>query len=365
MMQAAVYEANRGLSVQEVPTPHLRPGELLVRVRAASLCGTDLKILRHGHFKIPPGSSRVLGHELAGDVLETRAPAAALPVGARVGVVPNLGCGRCDRCACGEDHLCPDYEALGITLDGGLAEYVRIPAAAVARGHVVPLPDGVSYEEAALVEPMSCVFNAHEAVQTGRGDRVLIFGAGPMGLMHLLMARLRGASRVVVADPLPERRQRAEGFGADAAIAPGQVREITGPQGRQGFDVVIVTAARPEAQQQAIEAAAVRGRVNFFAGLPAGEPPPALDTNAVHYRQLLVTGTTGASARQYRHTLELVGTARLDLRRLVSRRAPLHDLDDVVSAVADGKELKVVLHPGGAEGVREAGRAATTDRRSG
>lgn len=349
-MQAAVYEVNRGLSVQEIPTPRLQPGELLVRVRAASLCGTDLKILRYGHFRIPQGCRRVLGHELAGEVVETRALVAALPVGARVGVAPNLGCGRCERCAVGEDNLCRDYDAIGITLDGGFAEYVRIPAAAVARGHVVPLPENVNYEEAVLAEPMSCVLNAHEAVQTVAGDRVLIFGAGPMGLMHLLMARARGASSVVVADPWPERRRRAEEFGADAAVASGEVAGLAGADGRKGFDVVIVTAPRPEAQQQAIEAAAIRGRVNFFAGLPAGTSPPALDVNAVHYRQLLVTGTTGSNARQYRQTLELVASGRLDLRRLISRRAPLQDLDGVVSAVAAKKELKVILHPGGSEG---------------
>lgn len=349
-MHAAVYEANRGLSVQEIPTPRLQPGELLVRVRAASLCGTDLKILRHGHFKIPPGCRRVLGHELAGDVEETRALVPAPQVGARVGVVPNLGCGRCERCADGEDNLCREHDALGITLDGGFAEYVRIPAAAVARGHVVPLPESVSYEEGVLVEPMSCVLNAHEAVQTEAGDRVLIFGAGPMGLMHLLMARARGARSVVVADPWPERRRRAEEFGADETVPPGEVGGLAGADGRKGFDVVMVTAPRPEAQQQAIEAAAIRGRVNFFAGLPAGTPPPALNVDAVHYRQLLITGTTGSNARQYRQTLELIGSGGLELGRLISRRAPLQDLDGVVSAIAAKKELKVILYPEGFEG---------------
>ena len=356
-MLAVVWRGPDRLAAERVPLPRLEPGDLLLRVRAASVCSTDLKILAHGHFKIPAGTSRVLGHELAGQVEQFAPdgrPAAPLAPGVRVGVAPNLGCGRCDACADGLDHLCPDYEALGITLDGGLAEFVRIPARAVARGHVIPLPDGVADDQAALVEPAACVLNAHEAAGTGPGDRVLILGAGPMGLLHVLIARLAGAAAVVVADPWPERRGRAADLGADLAVAPAELeaaaRRVTG--GR-GFDVVMVTAPRPEAQAQAVGLAAVRGRVQFFAGLPRHSPPPALDTNAIHYRQLVVSGTTGASVRQYRRTLELVAAGRLRLDGLISRRAPLTDAAAVFEELKARKLVKAVFQPDSTEEAEE------------
>jgi len=341
-VRAAVCVPGTGIALEECPDPLLEPGDVLVRVRAVSICSTDLKIARRGHFKIPPGTRRILGHEIAGEVVEVRAPEAGLRVGQRVGLVPNVGCGRCRACVAGLDALCPDYDALGITLDGGFAEFVRVPARAVQRGHVVPLPEEVAFEEAALAEPLSCVLNAHEAVATGPGDRVLVLGGGPMGLLNALVARVRGAGEVVVADPWPQRREIAREMGADEVLAPEAVREYG-----DGFDVVIVTAPDPRAQEQAVQVAGVRGRVNFFAGFPAERARPTLDTNRVHYRQLLLTGTTGQTAEHYRRALRLLPRLRPHLGRLVTDRRPLEEVTAAMEAMAAKRSLKVVLFPAG------------------
>ncbi len=341
-MKAAVCVPGAGISLMEWPEPHLEPGDVLVRVRAVSICATDLKIVHRGHFKIPPGTRRILGHEIAGEVVEVHPPEAGVQVGQRVGLVPNVGCGRCSACVQGLDALCPDSDALGITLDGGFAEFVRVPARAVRRGHVVALPEEVTFEEAALAEPLSCALNAHEAVATGPGDRALVLGAGPMGLLNVLVARVRGAGEVVVTDPWPQRREAALGMGADQALPPEVIPELGG-----GFDVVIVTAPDPRAQEQAVRAAAVRGRVNFFAGFPADRASPALDTNRVHYRQLLLTGTTGQTVAQYRRALRLLPRLRPHLERLVTDRRSLEEVGAAMEAVAARRSLKTVLFPGG------------------
>lgn len=345
-MQAGVYESSGRILLASVPVPQLQPGDLLVRVLAASICATDLKIVAHGHFKIPAGTRRVLGHEFAGEIVTPSPDAPDFPAGTRVGVVPNIGCGRCEMCVQGLDHLCPQYEAIGITMDGGLAEYVRIPVVGVRRGQVVPLPAHVADDEAALVEPMSCVVNAHEAVGTGWGDRVLIFGAGPMGLMHVVLSRAAGASVVVVVEPDAYRRQQAQRFGADGGVDPAGVPSAVDRfTGGRGFDVVVVAVPVREALEQAPEAAAVRGRINVFAGLPRGAPLPAVDTNAVHYRQLVLTGTTGSSVDQYRRTLGLVASGRLALSPLISSRMPLADVEQAFARAGGRETLKVVIVP--------------------
>lgn len=347
-MQAAVYEHPGRLGLHAVPVPTLEPGDLLLRVRAASICATDLKIVAHGHFKIAPGMRRILGHELVGEVVTASPAAPDLTSGTRVGVAPNIGCGRCEMCVQGLDHLCPQYEAIGITLDGGLAEYARVPASAVRRGQVVALPPSIGDAEGALVEPMSCVVNAHDTVGTRWGDRMLVFGAGPMGLMHVLQSQLAGASTVVVVEPDPSRQQLATGLGVDGVIKPSEVpAAVQRFTGGRGFDVVIVAVPAREALEQAPTAAAVRGRINVFAGLPKGAPLPSIDTNAVHYRQLLLTGTTGSSVSQYRRTIDLVGSGRLRLAPLISLRLPLGEVADAFARARGHDVLKIVLFPHG------------------
>ncbi|MFZ5822944.1 MAG: alcohol dehydrogenase catalytic domain-containing protein [Bacillota bacterium] len=347
MMKAAIYRGVGQIGVESVPVPELSPGDLLLRVKAASICATDHKIVTRGHFKIPQGSTRVLGHELVGEIVAGSEAYADLATGMRVGVAPNVGCGRCGACVQGLDNLCPAYDALGITLDGALAEYVRIPAAFVERGNVVPVGGDVSDEEVALIEPASCVLAAHEAVGTRSGDRVLVVGAGPMGLINVLYARMAGAGIVVAVDPLEARRQIARSLGADAAVSPEEAPvALEQYTGGGGFDVVIVSVPVREAQEQAIHQAAVQGRIHLFAGLPKGAPLPTLDTNAIHYRQIMVTGTTGASARQYWRTAQLVAQRRLGLAPLVSQQITLEQVAGTFSAAPSPSQLKVVVHPG-------------------
>jgi len=342
-MAALVYRGPGTLRQEALPLPHLAPGDVLVRVRAASLCGTDLKILAFGHPRIPEGTARVLGHEFAGEVAATAA--AEAPEGTRVGVVPDVGCGACPECDAGLDALCPRAEAFGITMDGGLAAYVRVPARAVARGHLVALPPEIAFDEAALLEPMSCVLHAHQATATARGDSVLVLGAGPMGLMHAALARHLGARPIVVSDPWPERRARADALGAQA-VAPERLQDALGTlTGGRGFDVVVVTAPRPEAVEVALASAAPRGRVNLFAALPRPAAPPSFPVNRIHYRRLVVTGTTGSTVAQYRTTVELVRQGALDLRPFITRRARFDEVETVLERIRARREVKVVLRP--------------------
>jgi L-iditol 2-dehydrogenase len=347
-MLAAVYHGINDLRVEDIVKPAIGEDEALLRVKAAAICGTDLRILASGHFKIPQGTRRILGHEFAGEVVEVGPQASGLVSGTRIAIAPNVGCGTCQQCIQGRDHLCPNYEAFGISFDGAFAEYIRIPAAFIRRGNILPVPDGIYYEEAALNEPFSCCYHGSRACHIEPGDVVLIVGAGPIGIMHLLLARLSGASTVIVSEMIEERRLQALEFGADMAVDPvrqdllAAVREAS--QGR-GADVIIVAAPAPPAQEQSLDLAAIRGRINFFGGLPKESEFIRFQSNRVHYREITVTGTTGSSNYEFRRSMEIMASGRIALSPLISARFPLSEAQEAFAVAAGKKALKVLITP--------------------
>lgn len=344
-MKAAVLHAPGELSVEDVPTPSPGPGDLLIRVRAASICGTDLRIYRHGHFKLPRGVPRVLGHEVAGDIVAVGGDVAGYTLGQRVSVTPNVGCGRCAACLRGLNNMCPDYEAFGITLDGAFAEYLLVPGFAVARGNVFHLPKPMSYLEAALTEPFSCCFRGQRAVDVSFGDSVVIIGAGPIGIFHTMLARVAGAAQIIVANSSQHRLEVAKRYGADRTVdvsttsLADSVRAAT--RGR-GADVVIVTASVASAQTEAVHLLAAHGRMNVFAGVGGGGTAE-LDTNRVHYGELTVTGTTGSSNSDYTASLDLVSEGRVSLAGLVSATFPLGRIADAFAHSAGRLGMKAAF----------------------
>jgi L-iditol 2-dehydrogenase len=336
-MDALVYRGPEALAVEQRPTPAPGPGEVLLRVEACGICGTDLRIASGAHRAYPEGTVRVPGHEIAG-VVEAVGPGNGSPaVGERVFVAPNVGCGRCDQCRAGRVNLCRTPQALGITRDGALATHLLASEDVVGQGNLLPVPADADPAAIAVVEPLACVLRGQRPCRIGAGDRVLIIGAGPIGMLHLLAARARGPREVVVSEPSPSRRAQAAERGADQAVAP---EELDG-----AFDVVIVAAPAGAAQETALEVAAPGGRVNFFAGLPRDASRVELDTNLIHYKELLVTGTTACTTEDCREALDLVLSGAVDTGRLVTERRPLAEAVDALAAARTGEQLKVVIEP--------------------
>jgi L-iditol 2-dehydrogenase len=346
LMLAATYQQGGAFAVREIPTPGTRRDGLLLRVRAAAICGTDVKIIRHGHRKLADGQRIVLGHEFIGTVERMGADVAGYREGQRVGIVPNAGCGHCDACIRGEANYCPDYTAFGIDRDGSHAALVEIPGRFLAQGNVVPLPGAVSDREAALLEPFSCVVNGVQAARIELGDTVAIFGAGPIGLMHLMLMRIAGAARLIVIDPLDDRLRRAQELGCDAAINPTQddvLERIRRETEGRGVDVVITACPVAEVQSQAVGLLAPYGRLCLFGALPRGSGSVPMDSNAIHYGNFHVTGSTGGSARDYRTALRLVAGKRVDLTAIISNVYSLSELDAAYQTALAGAAGKVVL----------------------
>ncbi len=347
-MLAVVYRGPGQLLPETHPVPSIGPGEALLKVLAAGICGTDLRILHGAHRKYPPGTVRVPGHEIAGQIVAVGDGVRGLKLGQRVFVAPNIGCGSCPQCAAGYNNLCPHYDAFGITLDGGFAQYMRITRAAISQGNVIPIGDGVDPAVAALIEPFACVLRGQAPLGIKPDDLVLVVGAGPVGLMHLLLARLRGARRVIVSEIAPERQAKAAKLGPDRVVDPARedlARVVAQESDGRGADVVIVAAPSPHAQAESLRLAATGARINLFAGLPRDHTGADLDPNLIHYKELRVTGTTGCSTADCREAAAMVTSGQVDLSSLVTGRFPLSTIQQTLAATIDRHSLRIIFDP--------------------
>lgn len=342
LMRAAVVYGPGDVRVESVPVPAVKDGEVLVKVTAAGICTTDLKILRgEGNLRHRPG---ILGHEVAGEVAAAGRSASGYEAGQRVAVYPIAVCGECFYCRRGRHNLCEKEYGLGHGIDGGFAQYVRIPEEIVRLGGLVPLPAGLSDELAALAEPLSCCLAAARAAHTSPGDTVLVVGAGPMGLMHLLVCRWRGAV-VAVVDPNGRRLAKAEELGAAACFDPGRcdvIGEVRRLTGGRGADQVISAVGDPEVAAGYFGALRPGGFFNVFGGPPAGRPVK-VDLRWLHYSEAVLTGTFASTPDDFRLAVGLIAGGCIDAGALVTHRFGLDDFLEAVRLARDGTMLKGVI----------------------
>lgn len=345
-MNAARLYAARDLRLEDAPVPTAGPGELTIRVRTCATCGTDAKIFHHGHHNI--SLPRILGHEIAGEVAEVGPGVRGWSPGDRVQVIAAIPCGACYYCRRGQETVCENLESMGYQYDGGFAEWMRVPGRVLARGGVNRIPEHVSFEAASLTEPLACVLNGQEIADVGEGDTVVVLGAGPIGCLHVRLARARGAGRVILADINPVRLDLAARANPDVSIDGAKedpidaVRKLT--DGR-GADVVITATGAGQAQEQALEMAAHRGRISLFGGLPRGNSIIRFDSNVVHYGELSVLGAYGSAPRHNHEALALISSGAVPVEDLVTHRLPLSDVQRAIDTVTTGEGLKVVITP--------------------
>ena len=343
MFAARMYNKN-DIRVEQIPIPAIKSMEILLKVKAVAVCGTDIRMYRNGYPGITEETPRVLGHELAGIIEQVGAEVEGYEIGQKVAVAPNMGCGICIQCVAGNGHLCPDYKALGINIDGGFAEYVMIPSRAVASGNVMPLAPHVSFAEAAVNEALSCVYNGFERADIRPGDNVVVIGAGPIGIMHGMLAKMAGASRVIFNDLSQERLDLVKRFDPFFTCVKDYIKEEVMTMTNQlGADAVIVACPAPKAQTLSLELCAINARVSMFGGVPATAQPVGLDTNLIHYKQLIVSGTTRASLTHFRKTLGFVASGVLDIKPLISGTFSLDEISMALERAEKAEGLKNVI----------------------
>jgi len=337
----------KDLRVEEVQKPRISENEILMRVRAATICASDIRSYNYGNGRMRP--PRVLGHELAGDIEEIGSKVKGYDSGMRITLNPNIFCGRCVFCVTGRHQLCDERRALGFDVDGGFAEHLLIPFESIRTGAVCEIPDNVSYEGAALIEPISCCLHAQTLVKVGAGDTVTIMGAGPMGIMHTVMAKALGASKVIVGEISEQRLQTAVDFGADVAVNPAKedlASRVFEATERHGSDVVIVAVGSRSALEQALGLLSKGGRVCFFAGLQKGKESVRLNANIIHYRETVVLGSFASTPYEFYQTVRLAASGKLlNMKPIVTHRFSLDDASKAFEAALSGRALKVCMNP--------------------
>lgn len=355
-MKAALLYGKEDLRVEEVPVPDISDNEILLKVKAALLCGTDIRMYKNGAKNADKEHPLILGHEFAGVIEKVGKNVKCYKPGMKVAVAPNMGCGVCDRCVSGNTQQCVDYYAFGISIPGAFAEYVKLPEDTIRQGNIVEFSTAefstaefsaaefsdVSFAEAALAEPFSCVFNAYEHYRVFPGDVVLIVGAGPIGLMHAKLAKISGASAVIINDISRERLDlcvSVDPFFIPAG--PDNLKDVVSKASYgRGLDVAVTAAPAPQAQTMVLELMNLEGRVSFFGGLPADKQIVGLNTNLIHYNQIAVSGTSRQNLRQYRKILELITRKVVGVKDLITDTYCLRDLGTALEKAGKGLGIK-------------------------
>ena len=348
-MLALRFYAPEDLRLEDVPEPTCGTGEVKIRVKNCSTCGTDVKIRKNGHQNLTP--PRIIGHEIAGEVVEVGSGVAGdWKPGDRIQVIAAVPCGKCHECRKGWMAVCQNQTSVGYQYDGGFAEYMIVPREVLAVDGMNRIPDGVGFAEASAAEPFACAINAQEQLGIEPGDDVVIFGAGPIGCMHVRIARgVHGAGRIILVDINSERlKMSADAVKPDVVINASEVNiveEILKLTDGRGADVIITATPANITQEQAVSMAARNGRISFFGGLPKTNPTITLDSNLVHYRQLHIHGANGSAPEHNRRALDYIASGEVPVADLITRRIRLRDVMDAFGIVERGEAIKVTVEP--------------------
>jgi L-iditol 2-dehydrogenase len=342
-MKAAMLYGVKDLRVEDIDIPNVKVGEVLVRVKAATTCGTDLKIFQRGYVENVIKLPTIFGHEWAGEVAETGEDLDWPKKGMRVRAGNSAPCLHCAMCQKGKYNLCESM----IWLWGAYAEYIKVPARMV-QVNMQQVPEDVSYEEAAITEPLACVLHGVEEASVGLGDTVAIIGAGPIGLLHLLTIRKVGVEKTIIIDLVDERLDLAKRLGADVTIngqrenVIRQVKEITAGY---GADMVIEAIGLPTTWEQALKLVRKGGTVLEFGGCPP-DTEIKISTEQLHYGELTILGTFHTTPLHFRKALNLIASRTIDVRPLITRKMRLEDVKEAFQILTTSKsEVKIGIIP--------------------
>lgn len=346
-MKAAVVEGLNRIAVREVEKPVIDDNGVLVKVKACAICGSDIRILHSGNSRV--SYPAIIGHEISGEVVGTGKNVSKFAVGDRVAIGADVPCGECAFCEAGIGNNCQINYAMGYQFQGGFAEYIPLNRVVVNYGPVHKIPGSMSFEQAALAEPLGCVLNALELSPVKLGDVVVIIGAGPIGCMIVEVAKRMGASKVILVQRSRARLEMAMNtVNADVFVCSGEedaVERVLGETNGLGADVVFTACPSPEAQQDALAMAKNRARVNFFGGLPKEKSNVVLNTNIIHYKELFITGAHGAMPIHHLKAIELIASGTIDVKPFISDAFSLDDIGKAFEAAESHRGMRVIVKP--------------------
>jgi len=327
-----MYYSNNDVRLEERPAPKIGEGELLVKVWASGLCGTDVMEWYRAH-KVP----LVLGHEIAGEIVEVGAGVKKYKKGQRIACSHHVPCGECHHCKMGHPTVCETLRKTNFD-PGGFSEFVRLPEINVKLG-VYPLPDNVSYEEATFVEPLACVLRGQRLARIKKGQRVLVIGSGISGLLHIQMAKVNESAKITATDINDYRLNYAKKLGADGAVKAGDYKP-------EPVDLVILCAGAPQAIEQALKSVDRGGAILFFAAAGKDETM-TIDINKMFWRnETTLTSSYAASPSEHLEALGLIARREINVKEMITHRFGLTDAQKGFKLVAEAREsVKVIIEP--------------------
>ena len=344
-MLAAVFYAPNNIVVQQVPVSRRK---VMLRVSACAVCGYDARVFRNGHRKVRPPV--ILGHELCGEIQNDIMSGGGMTInaGSRVAVCPLIPCLQCPYCKIGDYNLCINLREIGSTSDGGFAQYVTIPEQLIRMGGLVPVPDNLTDEEAALLEPLACCLNSYSRMlPVAKETSVVIIGDGPMGLIHLQLFKRLSSSRVAIVGKVPLRMEKARAMGADAVFAYSRetVPDVLDFAGASSFGagVIVIATSNPVAFELATKVAARNSKINVFAGMPSGQTF-LLDANWLHYNQISITGTFSSTPKLLGEATRIAAEKMIDLSAFVTHKYSLPEIEEAIEVTEKYHGLRAVIN---------------------
>ena len=334
-MKAAIFEKPHSLRVGKRELRPLMSGEVLVKVSVCGVCGTDVHIVEGASRSTPPV---VLGHEYTGIVEDVAPGVVRWKRGQHVAVDPNISCGECRYCWKGLVHLCANLRALGVDIDGGMAEFCIVP-----EQQLFGIPDHLSAEASAFIEPVSCAVHGIDKAGIHGGESVVIVGAGTIGLIMLQLARAAGAAKTIVVEPLEHKQRIAAIVGADIIVRPSESRQAVLDLTGIGADVVIECVGRTETMQSSMELARRGGTVEFFGVCPVGQTIP-IEPNSVYFRELTIVGSY-INPNTFSRSIEMMVSGKVRVDSFQLNKFPLDGVHEAIAFQREGKTIKSMILP--------------------
>jgi L-iditol 2-dehydrogenase len=348
-MKAAVILKPGVIAIQDLPIPTPGPGDVLLKVEACALCGTDQRVLSgEKHVDVP-----IVGHEITGCVTAVGAGVTQYKPGERYIVQTVVGCGECPMCAIHRENLCEKgFKAIGYQWNGGFAEYMIMPQKAVDQGCLIPIPQDLSPELGTLIEPLSCCVNGMKYIPLETSEHVLIFGGGIIGVLNGLVARARGARRITIMDVSSDRLNLLQKLGLpfDDFVSSRDHKPdewVKAATHGRGVDAVVVAASVKQLVTVGIKLLKRSGHLSIFAGMPKSDPTELTDLNLIHYLELNLHGANSSALAEYLTARDFLVTGKIDGRKLVTHTFPLAQFNEAVKIQANpaSGSLKVVIKP--------------------
>lgn len=339
-MRAAIFKGVNVISIEDIEAPLLPEGGILLKVKAAGICGTDVRIFRGRKMVTPP---KIIGHEFSGEITEVSDSANGYSVGDRVVVEAIIPCGECYACKRGEKNICTGRQTLGYEYNGGFAEYVAVPEQAVSAGCVIKIPESVSFEEAAACEPAAACINGNAKIDGNLRESLLVAGDGPVGLIHTQLGKICGFKKIILAGTDDEKLQIGRELGADAVVnvKNGDLASfIKGNIDEEGIECVVAANNNRNSLEECIPLLKKGGEIIIFAGYK-GEETVEINLNLIHYREIKIKGSSGHSAKDMKRAVELLESGELNLKRLITHR---FSADDIVKGIEMKESLVGIKH---------------------